>query len=54
PLELSSEIFLYCLPPRPKPAAHNVPMLLLKICSTWTSIALSTPALWAAMELVFP
>jgi hypothetical protein len=54
PLELSSEIFLYCLPPRPKPAAHNVPMLLLKICSAWTSIALSTPALWAAMELVFP
>jgi hypothetical protein len=29
-------------------------MLLLKICSAWTSIALSTPALWAAIGLVFP
>ncbi|KAJ7788795.1 hypothetical protein B0H13DRAFT_1676394, partial [Mycena leptocephala] len=46
PLEISSEIFLCCLPPLPEAAAHHFPMLLLKICNAWTSIALSTPALW--------
>ncbi|KAJ7860497.1 hypothetical protein B0H13DRAFT_1119480 [Mycena leptocephala] len=54
PLEISSEIFLCCLPPRPEAAAHHFPMLLLKICNAWTSIALSTPALWASIGLVFP
>ncbi|KAJ7649909.1 hypothetical protein FB45DRAFT_1075694 [Roridomyces roridus] len=52
PLEISSEIFLHCLPPRSKgypleyarPRAHLAPLLLLNICNTWTNIALSTPA----------
>ncbi|KAJ7343354.1 hypothetical protein DFH08DRAFT_746875, partial [Mycena albidolilacea] len=51
PLELSSEIFLRCLPSRPKPGSHIAPMLLTNVCYAWTNIALSTPALWAAIYL---
>ncbi|KAJ7434805.1 hypothetical protein B0H11DRAFT_2116125 [Mycena galericulata] len=29
-------------------------MLLLNVCNTWTDIALSTPALWADIRVVFP
>ncbi|KAJ6510728.1 hypothetical protein C8R45DRAFT_892247 [Mycena sanguinolenta] len=52
PLEISSEIFLETFP---TPEARYVaPMLLLRICSAWTTIALSTPALWASIYIVFP
>ncbi|KAJ7457906.1 hypothetical protein B0H11DRAFT_202804 [Mycena galericulata] len=54
PPEISSEIFTQCLPLLAEPGAHNIPMLLLNICNTWTDIALSTPALWAAVRIVFP
>ncbi|KAJ7649962.1 hypothetical protein FB45DRAFT_6296 [Roridomyces roridus] len=63
PLEISSEIFLQCLPtgyknlrrkywyPRPRP--HSAPLLLLNISHAWTGIALSTPALWASIHVAF-
>ncbi|KAJ7723013.1 hypothetical protein DFH07DRAFT_283749 [Mycena maculata] len=54
PFEISSEIFIQCLPSRPEPGLHHIPMILLNICHTWTEIALSTPALWAAIHIVFP
>ncbi|KAJ7453704.1 hypothetical protein B0H11DRAFT_1621137, partial [Mycena galericulata] len=54
PSEISSEIFTQCLPLLVEPGAHNIPILLLNICNTWTDIALSTPALWAAIRVVFP
>ncbi|KAJ7233771.1 hypothetical protein C8J57DRAFT_1019825, partial [Mycena rebaudengoi] len=48
PVEISPQIFILCLPDssdrRPDPAA--APLLLLRICSVWANIALSTPALW--------
>ncbi|KAJ7625233.1 hypothetical protein DFH06DRAFT_1007839, partial [Mycena polygramma] len=50
PVEISAEIFLHCLPsdspelPGPDPGA--APMLLLNVCHSWRSVALSTPALW--------
>ncbi|KAJ7453624.1 hypothetical protein B0H11DRAFT_1665734, partial [Mycena galericulata] len=50
PLEISSEIFIQCLPPLPVPGAHRAPMLLLNVCNAWTGIALSTPALWASIH----
>ncbi|KAJ7472207.1 hypothetical protein FB451DRAFT_1036682 [Mycena latifolia] len=50
PVELSSEIFIECLPPRPTPDAQDAPLLLLNICKAWTDIALATPALWAAIR----
>ncbi|KAJ7609617.1 hypothetical protein FB45DRAFT_943864 [Roridomyces roridus] len=46
PLEISSEIFLQCLPPQPIPEADQAPVLLLNVCTTWSDIALSTPVLW--------
>ncbi|KAJ7678768.1 hypothetical protein B0H17DRAFT_1182293 [Mycena rosella] len=56
PFEISSEIFVQCLPSdrhaQPKP--HKLPMLLLDICTAWTDIAVSTPALWAAIHIEFP
>ncbi|KAJ7774881.1 hypothetical protein B0H16DRAFT_1684566 [Mycena metata] len=55
PLELSSEIFLQCFDralPRPDPS--TAPMLLLNICNAWANIALSTPALWAAIFIERP
>ncbi|KAJ7640369.1 hypothetical protein DFH06DRAFT_1301961 [Mycena polygramma] len=55
PLEISSDIFLQSLPPhRSEPGARKVPMLLLNVSNTWTDIALSTPALWTSMHIVFP
>ncbi|KAJ6542067.1 hypothetical protein DFH09DRAFT_991013, partial [Mycena vulgaris] len=54
PCEISSDIFIQCLPSRPQPGAHHVPMLLLNICNAWAEIAIATPALWAAIHVVFP
>ncbi|KAJ7727208.1 hypothetical protein B0H16DRAFT_259096 [Mycena metata] len=55
PLEISSEIFLQCLPHGPRdPMAGKAPQLLMNICSGWTSIALSNPALWDKIDLDFP
>ncbi|KAJ6485607.1 hypothetical protein C8R45DRAFT_1214356 [Mycena sanguinolenta] len=53
PLEIASEIFLQCLLPpfmTRNPRLH-VPLLLLSICNTWTSIALSTPGLWTSVTV---
>ncbi|KAJ7758803.1 hypothetical protein DFH07DRAFT_817993, partial [Mycena maculata] len=46
PFEISSDIFMRCLPPHPSFA----PMLLLNICSSWSSIALATPSLWTIIH----
>ncbi|KAJ7748743.1 hypothetical protein DFH07DRAFT_721514, partial [Mycena maculata] len=54
PLEISSEIFVQSLSPHPEPGSQNIPMLLLNVCSTWTTIALSTPRLWSAIHIDFP
>ncbi|KAF8212099.1 hypothetical protein K438DRAFT_1226965 [Mycena galopus ATCC 62051] len=51
PLEISSEIFLQCLPSCPIPESAAALALLLRICNTWSTIALSTPALWATVYL---
>jgi hypothetical protein len=65
PLEISSEIFLQSLvpdytppqgdpSPRPMAGAQYLPMLLLNVCNAWSAIALSTPALWSAIQIDFP
>ncbi|KAJ7133355.1 hypothetical protein C8R44DRAFT_899814 [Mycena epipterygia] len=55
PPEITSEIFLQCLP------VHNechhpsrAPLILLSICSSWTDRALSTGALWTELALKVP
>lgn len=65
PLEVSSKIFLRCLPPLERsesgyrhivrvPNAAHAPVLLLNVCNSWNDIALATPALWAAINSGFP
>ncbi|KAJ7148501.1 hypothetical protein C8R43DRAFT_925743 [Mycena crocata] len=49
PLELSSDIFLRCLPDEAVPNQEAAPMLLLSVCHSWSDIALSTPLLWATI-----
>ncbi|KAJ7334956.1 hypothetical protein DFH08DRAFT_965689 [Mycena albidolilacea] len=63
PPETSSNIFLHCLSPVP---ALDLPpsgacggpdtylILLLTVCNAWTTIALSTPDLWTAIDIIFP
>ncbi|KAJ7433068.1 hypothetical protein B0H11DRAFT_1662082, partial [Mycena galericulata] len=51
PPEITSEIFRQCLPPLegPHTSLLNVkqaPLLLLQVCATWRSLAMSTPCLW--------
>ncbi|KAJ7762027.1 hypothetical protein DFH07DRAFT_918081 [Mycena maculata] len=54
PLEISSEIFVRCLPSLPEAGAVDIPMLLLNICNSWSRIAISTPALWVAIRVESP
>ncbi|KAJ7680714.1 hypothetical protein DFH06DRAFT_427415 [Mycena polygramma] len=54
PLEISSEIFLHCLPALPDPSARHAPMLLVNVCNAWADIAISTSALWATIHITFP
>ncbi|KAJ6544613.1 hypothetical protein DFH09DRAFT_928274, partial [Mycena vulgaris] len=54
PLELSSDIFLRCLPDKPIPRARFAPLLFLNVCRSWSKIAISTPRLWAAIHLESP
>ncbi|KAF7361285.1 F-box domain-containing protein [Mycena sanguinolenta] len=53
PLEISSQIFLQCLAPfdEHKLGARHAPLLLLSICNSWSTIALSTPGLWSAIPI---
>ncbi|KAJ7612449.1 hypothetical protein DFH06DRAFT_958718, partial [Mycena polygramma] len=54
PVEITSKIFLQCLPEHRMPNSWTAPMLLLNVCNTWTDIALSTPVLWASIHLDLP
>ncbi|KAJ7137288.1 hypothetical protein C8R46DRAFT_1322223 [Mycena filopes] len=54
PHDVVEAIFLACLPVGRYPvmSASQAPLLLLRICSAWRAIALSTPRLWASLHLV--
>ncbi|KAJ7983028.1 hypothetical protein DFH06DRAFT_1466960 [Mycena polygramma] len=54
PVELSSDIFLRCLPSTPSSDSDTAPLLLVQICHSWRVIAHSTPALWAAISIESP
>ncbi|KAJ6510638.1 hypothetical protein C8R45DRAFT_964707 [Mycena sanguinolenta] len=56
PLEISSEIFLQGLDSDTfgRPGPYYAPLLFLNICNTWTTIALSAPALWSTIRIQFP
>ncbi|KAJ7205469.1 hypothetical protein GGX14DRAFT_317627, partial [Mycena pura] len=48
PNEISSQIFLLCLPAdgRVRPSKRSAPLSLAQICSHFRRISLSTPGLW--------
>ncbi|KAJ7622557.1 hypothetical protein DFH06DRAFT_1231658 [Mycena polygramma] len=56
PDDIIHEIFMAALPPRRNSSldAREAPLLLCKICSSWRTIALSTPRLWASIHIVLP
>ncbi|KAJ7797341.1 hypothetical protein B0H14DRAFT_3548551, partial [Mycena olivaceomarginata] len=48
PPEMTSEIFIHCLPSEPEIVfPDDAPLLLTRVCRAWRQIAISTPALWA-------
>ncbi|KAF7348069.1 F-box domain-containing protein [Mycena sanguinolenta] len=51
PLEISSDIFVRCLPDSPRPHKREAPILFLNICRIWRHIAISTPSLWTSIAL---
>ncbi|KAJ7250292.1 hypothetical protein C8J57DRAFT_681821 [Mycena rebaudengoi] len=60
PAEITSEIFIRCLPPIPSgptsrfpknPSRRDAPLILLEICRAWREIAQTTPGLWASCEI---
>ncbi|KAJ7034014.1 hypothetical protein C8F04DRAFT_1102765 [Mycena alexandri] len=52
PPEITSEIFLHCLPEDNEPPSRNdVPIVLLAVCTAWRSVAISVPELWESLCL---
>ncbi|KAJ7726328.1 hypothetical protein DFH07DRAFT_1066719 [Mycena maculata] len=52
PPEITCKIFIQCVPS--KAGNHHptlAPLLLLRVCSAWRTIALSTPSLWSTLHL---
>ncbi|KAJ7704925.1 hypothetical protein B0H17DRAFT_1193410 [Mycena rosella] len=54
PLEISSEIFMHCLPGDARPCPNAAPMLLTRVCRACNKLAISTPALWATIHIRTP
>ncbi|KAJ7368784.1 hypothetical protein DFH08DRAFT_727614 [Mycena albidolilacea] len=54
PPEMTSEIFIHCLPAKRDIDVVNpeeAPLLLMHVCRAWRHIAISTPALWTAFDI---
>lgn len=53
PLELLGEIFLWCLPHTkyPTPSSNDCPLIFTRVCRQWRAVALSTPRLWASLNV---
>jgi hypothetical protein len=55
PLEIAVYIFTLAFPPRDtpccKPGKQARPLILLKVCHTWRTLALSTPNLWCNISV---
>ncbi|KAJ7745666.1 hypothetical protein B0H16DRAFT_970024 [Mycena metata] len=52
PVEITSQIFLHCLPDNPlDPTAFNPSVVLGLVCRQWRDVALSLPQLWSAWSL---
>ncbi|KDR83129.1 hypothetical protein GALMADRAFT_58315, partial [Galerina marginata CBS 339.88] len=55
PPDILHEVFYHCLSTHRNPimAASEAPMLLTHVCSSWRTIALSSPRLWAQLHITF-
>lgn len=53
PLELLGEIFLWCLPHTNyvTPSSNDCPLIFTRVCRQWRAVALSTPRLWASLNV---
>ncbi|KAG5649698.1 hypothetical protein H0H81_002438 [Sphagnurus paluster] len=52
PTELLQIIFLWCLPSRNSDRKiTEAPLLLAHVCSTWRTLSLATPELWASLHI---
>ena len=53
PPELLGEIFLWCLPQTNyvMPSPNDCPLILTMVCRHWRAVALSTPQLWASLNV---
>ncbi|KAJ7721893.1 hypothetical protein B0H16DRAFT_1896310, partial [Mycena metata] len=50
PLEITAEIFKWCIDPDVLLLPATAPLLLTRICRHWRALAFSTPALWDSMN----
>jgi hypothetical protein len=52
PFEITSQIFLHCLPKRledsirPYPSLNEAPLVFTRVCRDWRTVAISTSTLW--------
>ncbi|KAJ7028432.1 hypothetical protein C8F04DRAFT_874182, partial [Mycena alexandri] len=51
PLEISSNIFIKCLPEMPLPLPSGAPLIFLSVCHLWSDIAVSTASLWTSLRV---
>ncbi|KAJ6450678.1 hypothetical protein C8R45DRAFT_848855 [Mycena sanguinolenta] len=51
PAEITSRIFVECLPDNVSPSTAHAPLLLTRVCRQWEDIALSTCQLWSSLHL---
>ncbi|KAJ6561533.1 hypothetical protein DFH09DRAFT_1479957 [Mycena vulgaris] len=54
PPEITSEIFLHCLPATRSLDSVDTsaaPLLLMQVCSAWRQIAVSMPTLWMSLDI---
>ncbi|KAJ7158458.1 hypothetical protein C8R46DRAFT_1109227 [Mycena filopes] len=52
PVEITSEVFLYCVPDDPQdPSSFNPAIALGHVCRQWRDVALSLPQLWTALSV---
>ncbi|KAJ7034531.1 hypothetical protein C8F04DRAFT_1101292 [Mycena alexandri] len=56
PRDIIQEIFVACLPENRNcvMSAQEAPVLLGRVCSSWRTISLSTPRLWARLHIAEP
>jgi hypothetical protein len=51
PHEITAEIFMWCSNDS-QPDLSQAPLLLLRVCKAWRTLALSVPALWARLDQI--